>query len=240
VRRKPRLAARIPGAAAAQAGPIRAVIVDAARRLYQRRGYDAVTMRALAQDIGCSTGSLYTYFRDKEEIFAALHDEGCNLFVRWVEGVSGNDSAEALREFFRRYFEFSKAYPEFFTLLWVDHAAPRIRRDHPGLLRARSEGHMLAQKCLDEGIFSEGLTSRMITRVLWNAVQGPAVLGLIDDTGEYRAEHDQLAAAMLDVALAGLRSGAFVRAAARPVLDSDANPAARSMTLFSRNRPPTG
>src|SRR4051812_16489043 len=100
-KRKPRLAARIPGATAAQAGPVRAVIVDAARRLYERRGYDAVTMRALAQDIGCSTGSLYTYFRDKDEIFSALQDEGCALFLRWIAGISGKDSLPALREFFR-------------------------------------------------------------------------------------------------------------------------------------------
>jgi hypothetical protein len=62
-KKKPRLATRIPGAAAAQAGPVRAVIVDAARRLYQDQGYDAVTMRALAQDIGCSIGSLLRVLR---------------------------------------------------------------------------------------------------------------------------------------------------------------------------------
>jgi AcrR family transcriptional regulator len=208
-RRKPRLATRIPGASAAQAGPVRAVIVDAARRLYQQHGYNAVTIRALAQDIGCSIGSLYTYFRDKTEIFSALQDEGCALFLKWVAGISGGP-AEALREYFLRYYEFSKAHPEFFLLLWVEHAAPRIPRDHEGWMQARTTGLTLAQRALDERIIPVDLTANAITGILWSAVQGAAVLGLRYNTGDdERAQCDHLAVCLLDLALAGLQSGAF-------------------------------
>jgi AcrR family transcriptional regulator len=208
-RKKPRLATRIPGANAVQAGPVRAVIVDAARRLYQQHGYDAVTMRALAQDIGCSIGSLYTYFHHKNEIFSALQDEGCALFIKWAAGISGG-AANALREYFLRYYEFSKAHPEFFLLLWVEHAGPRIPRGHEGWARAVSIGQALAQQALDERIVPSDLTPVAITRVLWSAVQGPAVLGLRYTVGdEGRAECDHLAICLLDLAIAGLQSGAF-------------------------------
>jgi AcrR family transcriptional regulator len=225
-RKKPRLATRIPGARAVQAGPVRAVIVDAARRLYQQDGYDAVTMRALAQDIGCSLGSLYTYFHDKNEIFSALQDEGCALFLKWVEGISGGPT-EALREYYLRYYEFSKAHPEFFLLLWVEHATPRVPQDHEGWRKAVSTGLALAQRAVDEQTMPGDLTPIAITRALWTTVQGPAVLGLrYEMDAEGRAECDHLAVCMLDLALGGLRSGAFSGTPMRhvPVDDASARP----------------
>ncbi len=230
-RKKPRLATRIPGASAVQAGPVRAVIVDAARRIYQDKGYDAVTMRALAHDIGCSIGSLYTYFRDKNEIFSALQDEGCALYLKWVAGISGNP-VEALREYFLRYYEFSKAHPEYFLLLWVEHAAPRIPRDHEGMARAVEVGQVLAQRAIDERSIPPELKPFTVTAALWSAVQGPAVLGLLyNSLDERRVECDHLAVCLLDMALAGLQSGAFSGAAARHAPTAGASTPSRPLAF---------
>ncbi|MGE0394033.1 MAG: hypothetical protein AB7P67_10760, partial [Vicinamibacterales bacterium] len=51
----------------------------------------------------------------------------------------------------------------------------------------------------------------------WSAVQGPAVLGLVYNTDgdKNRAEYDQLAVCLLDLALNGLQSGAFSRVSTR-------------------------
>jgi len=46
----------------------RAAIVEAALALFRDRGYEAATMRAIAQRAGVSTGSAYYYFRSKEEL----------------------------------------------------------------------------------------------------------------------------------------------------------------------------
>ena len=44
------------------------VIRDAALDLFERDGYDAATMRGLADAVGITAASLYNHFRSKEDI----------------------------------------------------------------------------------------------------------------------------------------------------------------------------
>lgn len=49
-------------------------ILDAAARAFARRGYHGTTMELVAQEAGYSVGSLYTYFKGKQELFRSLHE----------------------------------------------------------------------------------------------------------------------------------------------------------------------
>ena len=53
----------------------RAGIVEAALRLFGAGGYDATTMRAIADEAGVSLGSTYYYFSGKEELVQAFYDQ---------------------------------------------------------------------------------------------------------------------------------------------------------------------
>lgn len=46
----------------------RTAITEAALRLFRENGYEATTMRAIAQQAGVSTGNAYYYFGSKEEL----------------------------------------------------------------------------------------------------------------------------------------------------------------------------
>jgi AcrR family transcriptional regulator len=50
----------------------RATLVAAARRVFERDGYPDARLTTITKEAKCSTGSFYTYFRSKEEIFAAV------------------------------------------------------------------------------------------------------------------------------------------------------------------------
>jgi AcrR family transcriptional regulator len=50
-------------------------ILDAALRSFGERGYEATTMRQIAEAAGCSPGLAYRYFRRKEELGLALYGE---------------------------------------------------------------------------------------------------------------------------------------------------------------------
>src|SRR5215213_1829552 len=57
----------------------------AAERLFAEQGPDAVTMRQLAAELGVSPMTPYRYFRDKEEILAAVRTNGFNRFAEALE-----------------------------------------------------------------------------------------------------------------------------------------------------------
>src|SRR5574340_513586 len=53
----------------------RAALVTAARTVFERDGYLDSRLADIAKEAGCATGSFYTYFANKEEIFAAVLEE---------------------------------------------------------------------------------------------------------------------------------------------------------------------
>lgn len=63
------------GRRTAKAVQTRAGIVEAAMRLFREGGYDATTMRAIADEAGVSLGSAYYYFSGKEELIQAFYDQ---------------------------------------------------------------------------------------------------------------------------------------------------------------------
>ncbi len=54
-------------------------IIDGARQVFLAQGYDAASMGEIAKAAGVSKGTLYVYFENKEELFAALVRLQCAL-----------------------------------------------------------------------------------------------------------------------------------------------------------------
>ena len=52
----------------------RALILSTALRLFEERGYDRTTMRAIAQEAGVSVGNAYYYFASKEHLVQGFYD----------------------------------------------------------------------------------------------------------------------------------------------------------------------
>lgn len=53
-------------------------ILSGAREVFLERGFDAASMGDIARVAGVSKGTLYVYFQNKEDLFAALVDSECN------------------------------------------------------------------------------------------------------------------------------------------------------------------
>lgn len=52
----------------------RTLILETALRLFQERGYDKTTMRAIAKEAGVSVGNAYYYFGSKEHLVQGFYD----------------------------------------------------------------------------------------------------------------------------------------------------------------------
>ena len=53
----------------------RAVILDAARRVFAEMGFATATVRDIIRATPLASGTFYNYFKSKEEVFQAIHDE---------------------------------------------------------------------------------------------------------------------------------------------------------------------
>jgi AcrR family transcriptional regulator len=78
-------------AAAEEENAKRRQIVDGARAVFLSRGFDAASMGDIAKAAGVSKGTLYVYFKDKDELFAAIVQGECAM---QAEGVFEFDHAD--------------------------------------------------------------------------------------------------------------------------------------------------
>jgi AcrR family transcriptional regulator len=70
--------ARDGAPAAGQDPEKRRQILSGAREVFLERGFDAASMGDIARAAGVSKGTLYVYFQNKEDLFAALVSSECN------------------------------------------------------------------------------------------------------------------------------------------------------------------
>lgn len=191
---------RVRGATAA--AEMRDAILDAARELYRAGGYSGVTMRAIAEQLGMRAPSLYHHFVSKEAIFLALEEQMLALLVERVEGEL-DDPLENLRQYFWRYYQFSRSHADHFTLTWVDQSTPPMARLFPSrsINRLTEMAHRRLRRCVDAGIVAPGINIPNVSNVLWSAMLGVAVLHL-HQPGDVS---DALATETLNTVIAGLR-----------------------------------
>jgi AcrR family transcriptional regulator len=67
-------------------------IVDGAREVFLAQGFDAASMNDIARAAGVSKGTLYVYFKDKEQLFEAIVAAECRDHAEMVfDAASGHD-----------------------------------------------------------------------------------------------------------------------------------------------------
>ncbi|MFJ7781229.1 TetR family transcriptional regulator [Streptomyces fungicidicus] len=70
----PAASAKEPDGRTAKSEQTRTLILETALRLFQERGFDKTTMRAIAREAGVSTGNTYYYFASKEHLVQGFYD----------------------------------------------------------------------------------------------------------------------------------------------------------------------
>ncbi len=63
------------GLRAAHVRDTRRALLDTARRLFTRDGFQSTRTEEIAEQAGLTRGALYHHFRDKEDLFSAVHEE---------------------------------------------------------------------------------------------------------------------------------------------------------------------
>jgi len=71
----------------------REAILRSAARAFSRRGYHGTSMDDISEQLLMTKGSLYYYFKDKEEILFACHDYSLNLVLENLDQVKKLEAA---------------------------------------------------------------------------------------------------------------------------------------------------
>jgi AcrR family transcriptional regulator len=118
----------------------RTELLDAASRVFARRGFHAATLEEVAREAGYTTGAIYSNFAGKDELFQAAFEHQIARDVREVsdaQAAATEDTPGArTRASARRWMELLAERPEMFLLL-VEYWSYAMR--HPELRESFAE-----------------------------------------------------------------------------------------------------
>jgi len=66
-------------------------IVEGARQVFMEQGFDAASMGEIARVAGVSKGTLYVYFKHKEELFEAIVGQQCRVQAEQIFNLDPQD-----------------------------------------------------------------------------------------------------------------------------------------------------
>jgi AcrR family transcriptional regulator len=154
-------------------------IIEAARRLFVTEGYDRTTLRRIAEEIEYTPGAIYAYFKDKDAILYALHQQGFEeLGWRMTEVVLGAaNPREALDRVGRAYLAFARDNPEMYDLMFIAQATSRAMNDKEWPEGERTYGQLKALVAAAlEGGWIAGGDIESVSFLLWSVAHGMASL----------------------------------------------------------------
>ncbi len=70
----------------------RELIINVSRRLFIRQGYAATTVRQILREAGLTTGTLYHFFDDKEDIFKQIASDYLEDTKRIISSLAGKNT----------------------------------------------------------------------------------------------------------------------------------------------------
>jgi AcrR family transcriptional regulator len=162
-------------------GKLRRKILDAARELFVADGYEAVTMRTVAEVIEYSPTTIYGYFPDKHSLVATLCDEDWQHFTQSVRPVTASpDPLQRLRRFGTAYVEFALSHPHQYRFLFMTYGGLRFSFDPVPPRSAAQDAYEFLHRAVTEAVEMGSFPAQvpddahLIASALWLAVHGVA------------------------------------------------------------------
>src|SRR5690349_18875989 len=119
---------------------LRTTIIDAARRLFNKGGYEAVSMRKVAEKVGCTAGALYRYFPDKQSLLLHVWEDDMRYAVEYIRGATfaAGSPVEKVRKTLLSYVHYWVDNSEHFRFLFGPVHEPLDRSDPPEIFPGAS------------------------------------------------------------------------------------------------------
>jgi len=162
---------------------MRRKILDAARKLFLEQGFEKTSIRNIADAIEYSPATIYLYYKDKNELLFALHEEA---FLKMMEElskvVSVQDPFERLVEMGYQYIKYAIENPELYDLMFVMTAPMETLACRDEIWEDGMKSFCLLQtvveQCIAGGYFRKDLNIETASLTIWSYMHGLVTLYL--------------------------------------------------------------
>jgi len=95
-------------------------IIDAAMEMFTTEGYEAASIRKIADKIEYSPATIYLYYKDKDELLYDVQAECFDILVQhFKKAAIAKDPYERLQQICTAYVKFGWEHPEMYDLMFT-------------------------------------------------------------------------------------------------------------------------
>jgi len=185
-------------------------ILDAARELFVREGYENVAMRKIAEKIEYSPATIYTYFEDKDEILDCLCEETFRHLHEHkfaaIHKMKG-DALELLKKGMETYIRFGLEHPDHYIVTFIlkNPASEKLegcktRKGKAGQ-ECFNDMRNAVRRCMEEGRIKNAELEET-SQALWAGIHGLTAL-LITQRGFPFVERQRLIDRTIEILIRG-------------------------------------
>ena len=161
--------------------------MDAARELFATRGYEAVSLRKIAEAIEYTPAAIYVHFADKEALFRELASEDFRALAHAFHEIAKlPDPVVRIAEIGLAYCDFGVRHPNHYRLMFMTPqtqicGANLTDKDLSGKGNPAEDGYaflkLTVTAALAEGLLRPELTDpELVSQTMWAGVHGATSL----------------------------------------------------------------
>ena len=175
----------------------RRALLDAAVRVFARKGYHTCRVGDIAEEAGVAHGLLYHYFRSKEEVLETIFRESWSALLEAIRLVESSDDTprEQLRKTVAIVLRTWKNDPDLVRVLVREITrSPHLQKEVDELGHAFEALERIVRRGQESGDFAREADARLASYLIYGALEEILtgwVLGRLPDSDEdvARAEH---------------------------------------------------
>src|SRR2546423_664929 len=155
----------------------RARILDAAIKVFAERGFHSATVAEIARAAGVADGTIYLYFKGKDDLLLRLFDEKMTGLVAEVKAALAQErsAAEKLKRFIQLHLALVERNPDLAAVLIVE------LRQSAQFLKAADRQKLAAYVDLIAEVVRAGQESGELDRNISPATVKRAIFGALDE-----------------------------------------------------------
>jgi AcrR family transcriptional regulator len=171
---------------------LRGRIIEAATELFREETYANVSMRKIAARVEYSVGTLYLYYRDKDELFLAVQEAAFERAFEFIQQLpDSEDPLERLRGLGERYIQFGLKNPDLYRLMFMMEHPMQALEEGEGWragIKLHSLLSSLVEECMNKGRLPQQDPLKM-SFMLWSMVHGMVSLKITCRLDIYNGTH---------------------------------------------------
>lgn len=180
-------------------------IVDAAERIIFSKGLDQATMDEIAEEAELSKGTLYLYFKNKNELYLAITERGSNIlnnrFSKVFASAHDRTGIELIRLLGETYLNFVSENPDYFKAFMYYESLSDVEELQKSKFAQTCEANRrealnfmirALQIGMQDGTVDDSYDPKELAVVIWSSTRGITTISHMKGVGHYFEVLDEM------------------------------------------------